>query len=138
MQSKVKAPDLADENDVSRVKSVESKPDLEPKATPWFQKWGTVSQITSALISFATLSVAVYGLSAASPFFKNKLLTEANAHLELESTALTKSIAEQKIALERMAADVRTHRLQGWNLAVRRRRTIHFKRIIDLHRKSGF
>lgn len=72
MQSKVKAPDLADENDVSRVKSNESKPDLEPKATPWFQKWGTVSQITSALISFATLSVAVYGLSAASPFFQEQ------------------------------------------------------------------
>lgn len=57
MQSKVKAPDLADENDVSQGKSVDSKPDLEPKATPWFQKWGTVSQITSALISFATFRI---------------------------------------------------------------------------------
>jgi len=92
------------------------KADLEPKVSPWFQRWGTVSQMASAVISLATLSAAIYGLNAASPIFKNKLLTEENARLTVESTGLSNKISEQHALVEKIAVDVRNLRLRGWNL----------------------
>lgn len=117
MQPELKAPESIDDRKASIEEAVDSKKaDSEPKSTPWFQKWGTVSQIASAAFSFATLSAAIYGLSAASPFFKNKLLTEENARLTVQSTGLSNKIDEQRAEFERMTADVRKLWLQGWNL----------------------
>jgi hypothetical protein len=77
---------------------------------------GTGAQWVSAMAAVVTMGVAIYGVSAAVPYFQNRLLSEEKAELELSVRALRKEKSDADAALleqrERLAKVESSHREQ--------------------------
>jgi hypothetical protein len=116
-------------------KPIRPSDSVSPLPSPgWPARWGSVSQITSALASVVVVALTAFGLHKAAPLFENAVLREEPAQLQLQLEAgrkeekeLAASAAQQKqlawdFVCGQVAADLNSiaqARLQQANIILR-------------------